>query len=228
MRTIANFSREGFITAAIEQPDKSIVIANADGDIDADGANGQNGAKAAYMVDDKGSEYLANGGMGMSHGRVVGVTSWFRSIVILNDDGEPFITMDGVIPSKTAYKWPRPLAVDGSAYVDSEMIPYICVPPEIQNGVAGVVLGCRCSVTYKGGRPIEGMVADIGPRSKIGEISIAMARALGINPDPRKGGEDRPLLTYVIYPGVFSRYRGTLVPLQRKNGTYIIPADEQK
>lgn len=224
LRTIATFTSEGFKATAIEQQDKSVIIADADGDIDADGANGQTGAIAAYMVGDRGSELLANGGMGIHNGKVVGVKSWFKDIVILQD-GEPKVFPGGIIASKTAYRWPIAHPDDPAAYVDSEMIPYICVPPEIQKGVMGVVLGCKCTVSYKG-RPVkEGMVADIGPRSKIGEISIAMARLLGINPDPRKGGEDRPLLTYHIFPGISARYLGAALPLQRANGTYLPPTE---
>jgi len=59
----------------------------ADADIDADGANGQNGALAAYKVDNSGSELLANGGMKIVNGRVVCAHSWARDIVILGDDG---------------------------------------------------------------------------------------------------------------------------------------------
>ena len=48
-------------------PEGEKVTFIADADIDADGANGQNDARAAYKADDSGSEALANGGMGIRH-----------------------------------------------------------------------------------------------------------------------------------------------------------------
>lgn len=83
--------------------DDGRVTFTADADIDADGANGQNGQQAAYMVNDVGSEYLANGGMQMNHGRVVSKSDWYRDIVILNEDGGPKAFGD-VIASKTSYE----------------------------------------------------------------------------------------------------------------------------
>src|SRR6266516_4401605 len=83
-------------------PEGEKVTFDADADIDAAGANGQNGARAAYREDDKGSEALANGGMGIRHGEVVGAEDWFRDIVVVEDD-KPKIFPGGIIVSKTAY-----------------------------------------------------------------------------------------------------------------------------
>src|SRR4051794_37994355 len=117
----------------------------ADADIDADGANGQNGKIAAYLANNKGSEDLANGGMGIRGGRVVGVASWYKDIVVLGDDGQPKVFPGGVIVSKTAYKFPSPAGISRAewfqrpeAYVDSETVPYIVVPPAIINSVGPV------------------------------------------------------------------------------------------
>ena len=71
----------------------------ADADIDADGANGQNDARAAFMADDSGSEALANGGMGIRHGEVVGIADWFKDIVVI-ENGKPKIFPGGIIVSK--------------------------------------------------------------------------------------------------------------------------------
>ena len=50
---------------------------------------------------------------------------------------------------------------------------------------------------------MKGVVADIGPPNKIGEASIAMARALGIGHSPRTGGtsEHRHLPDLARHPG---------------------------
>lgn len=202
MRVIGTITGEGF-TSVIREDDKGRVIFTGDADIDADGANGQHGKQAAYMVGNRGSEHLANGGMKMSGGKVVGATTWFKDIVILNSAGQPREFPGGIIASKTAYKYPDKKADDPAAYVDSETISYMVVPPVIRAKTAGRVLGCLCKATNTlNGNVALGVVADIGPRTKIGEVSIQMARLLGLNPSPRNGGTDKPIITYELWPGV--------------------------
>lgn len=198
-----------------------------DADIDADGANGQNKAKAAYTVTDHGSDFLANGGMKYSPatGEVEPKESWYKDIVILDSDGKTIkVWAGGIIASKTAYKWPAKLANDPSAYVDAETIPYICVPPQIIQATPGVVKGCKAVlVNTKNGKSVEGMVGDIEPRNKLGEISIAAALALEINADPRNGGTEEKIIQYTIYPDTHAIVNGSVVPLMRASGTYVIP-----
>lgn len=91
----------------------------ADADIDADGANGQNGALSAYRVDDQGLESLANGGMRRVNGKVVCLHDWARHIVILDSDNEPRVFPGGIIASMTWYRHPGMAADDPAAYVDS-------------------------------------------------------------------------------------------------------------
>jgi hypothetical protein len=210
-RVIAALNGEGFLSTITERADKSVIMV-ADGDIDADGANGQHGARAAYRSDDKGSEALANGGMGIRNGKVVFTKSWGPDIALSDRFGNPLVNDDGVIITKTAYRFPGFSINDPAAYVDSETVPYIVVPPCIVNGVSGVVKGCQAFVTYKGKR-IACMVGDVGPRTKNGEISIELARRLGINPSPRSGGIDTPDLTYEIYPGIPAVVDGITYPL---------------
>ena len=144
----------------------------ADADIDADGANGQNDARAAYMADDSGSEALANGGMGIRHGEVVGIADWFKDIVVI-ENGKPKIFPGGVIVSKTAYHIRGEQEDTPKRYVDAATVPYVIVPPVIIQRTTGVVRGCFARVTYKG-NSVDCMIGD-GPHKKIGEISIAAA-----------------------------------------------------
>jgi hypothetical protein len=195
------------------------VTFTADADIDADGANGQNGARAAYMADDSGSEALANGGMGIRHGEVVGIANWFKDIVVVAN-GKPKIFPGGVIVSKTAYLIRGEKDDTPNRYVDSETVPYIVVPPVIINKTRGVVRGCFARVTYKG-KSVDCMVGDVGPRNKIGEISIAAARAVGIPASPRSGGEDRKIVQYEIFPGRKVTINGVTYPLMRRDGSYV-------
>jgi Fungal chitosanase of glycosyl hydrolase group 75 len=185
----------------ISEDDDGRVYFIADADIDADGANGQNGSPAAYMVDNSGSEDLANGGMTIANGKVVCAKEWARDIVILDDDDEPKVFDGGIIASMTWYRDPTKSPNDPRAYVDAETVPYIVVPPIIISATQGIVRGCKGRVTYND-LSVECVVADQGPRNKIGELSIAAARAVGIPSSPRVGGSNEPNVYYELWPGI--------------------------
>jgi len=169
--------------------------------IDADGANGQNGAPCAYKVDDSGTDRLANGGMKRVGGKVVCAADWARSVVILDTDDEPRVFDGGMIASMTWYRHPNHQADDPAAYVDAETVPYIVVPGLIVAKTKGVVRGCKARVTFNG-KSVDCVVADRGPSNKIGEMSIAAARAVGIPSSPRNGGTDEQEVLYELWPGI--------------------------
>lgn len=200
MRVIGTIAGEGYSSEICEDDDGKVYF-TADADIDADGANGQAGGRAAYMDDDSGSEFLANGGMRVVNGKVVCAHSWARSIVILGEDNEPLVFSGGVIASTTWYRYRHFARDDPSAYVDAETVPYIVVPSIIVQKTIGVVRGCFARVSWNG-RSVDCVVADKGPTNRIGELSIAAARALGIPDSPRNGGLNRPEVLYELWPGV--------------------------
>ena len=210
-RIIATTRTEGFTSTIVEED--GVVTFNGDMDIDADGANGQNGSLAAYRVDNKGSEHLANGGMGIRGGKAVFIASWGPDIAATDAKGNPLV-INGVIITKTAYRFPGKPENDPAAYLDSETVPYIVVPPSIIRGVEGVVLGCQAFATYKRKR-VAAVVGDVGPRTKVGEGSIALARALGIPHSPRSGGIDASLVQYELMPGQPAVVDGVTYELRR-------------
>ena len=214
MRSLGVIKGEGFECDVIEYSDGRVHFI-ADADIDADGANGQFGMRPAYAVANTGSEDLANGGMMVLRGKVVLAEAWAKDIVIFGSDLQPKVFPKGVIASKTAYRFRGVAKDDPCAYVDSETVPYMVVPPLIIQKTKGIVMGCRCRVTNtQNGRVSEGVVADIGPRKKIGEVSIQMARELGIPESPRHGGEDSPIIRFELWPGVAALVNGVSYPLQ--------------
>lgn len=86
---------------------------------------------------------------------------------------------------------------------------YIVVPPQIEKAVKGIVLGCQALVVdTMTGKETDAVVGDTGPRNKIGEMSIACAKVLGIPSSPISGGENRRDVTYQIYPGVAAEVNG--------------------
>ena len=90
MKILGTINGEGF-ACMVKEDDRDRVFFKADGDIDADGANDQNGEPAAYKKDNSGTEVLANGGMAIRDGKVICAKSWARDIVILGKDNEPRI-----------------------------------------------------------------------------------------------------------------------------------------
>lgn len=185
----------------IWEDDTLRVYFTADADIDADGANGQCGAPAAYMLGDQGSDYLQNGGMYERDGKVYCTEPGKDNIAILDDDGHPKIFDGGIVGCKTTYKDPTKALTDPDAYVDAATVPYIVVPAQVIQMTEGVVIGCRARATYND-MSVDCVVADVSSRKKIGELSIAAAKALGINSSPRHGGTDDPNVLYELWPGV--------------------------
>ena len=86
--------------------------------------------------------------------------------------------------------------------LNADIDKYIVVPPAIIAGVKGVVLGCQASCFHIRTRKTTlAVVGDIGPHKKLGEVSVATAKALGIDPSPTTGGTSSHVIEYTLYPG---------------------------
>lgn len=172
------------------QDDDGRVYYTAAGRIDADGAY------RAYHPDNKsGLDDLRNAG---SPG------NWYG--IVTNLSGRPFVQVatdpaPGFYVSATAYQWDGHLPGDPLRYVDAEKVPYVVVSPLIRNAAKGIVLGCKARISLYG-QAVDAVVADIGPRKKIGELSIAAAKAIGIPSSARAGGTDLRAVLYELWPGI--------------------------
>lgn len=110
------------------------------------------------------------------------------------------------------------LHLDGKA-LNADEDRYIVVPPAILLGVQGVVLGCQAHVkNTRNGMETDAVVGDIGPHKKLGEASVATAKALGINPSPTSGGVDEHIVEYTIWPGRAAVVEGKEYHLQPHGG----------
>ncbi len=116
--------------------------------------------------------------------------------------GDADIDVDGLGPSHgdPYYQPDTSLHVLDKA-LNSDVDRYVVVPPVVIKSVLPVVLGCLARITYRG-KTVDSVVGDVGPRTKVGEISRAVAVALGINPSPISGGIDTVEVDYEIHPGV--------------------------
>lgn len=169
--------------------------------VDADGANGQNGNPFAYRADNKGLDDYANAGYPKG--------SW-RNVLLDNGSGKPLEDGNGNWYSQTTYAWKgRPIP---TRYVDSTFVPYVVVNPIVRKHAAGIVIGCKAWVTYKG-KSVEAVVADVSGVADIGELSIAAAKALGIPPSPRTGGVPKGV-EFEFWPGTPAHVNGETYELQ--------------
>lgn len=155
--------------------------------IDADGAPN------AYGPGGLGLDYLANAG---SPGHWWGVA--------VGPDGEPYVQgpddpFPGYYVSTTSLEDPDFAESDPRRYVDSTKIHFLALPPSLF-GDGGVRMGDVAAVEYEG-RVVFAIVADQGPAGKLGEGSIALAEALGIDSNAKHGGLDTPGLHVVLFPG---------------------------
>lgn len=143
--------------------------------IDADGS------PRAYSPEaGKGLDNLANAGH---------AGNWWG---LVTDNGQPngvpILAPDGYFISPTALVDHAFPLRDRRRYVDSSSVPYIAVPPQLL-GLDLLHTGdLAAALRLSTGAWSPAVVADVGPRKAIGEGSIALAHALGINSDPRHGG----------------------------------------
>jgi hypothetical protein len=171
----------------IASRDKTYMVWTAGMRIDADGGY------RTYHPKNIGLDHIDNAKN--KRGELVGVLTVNGSPVIQsNNDPAP-----GYYVSTTSYQNKQFNRTDPRRYLDSETIIYIVAPSQFSK--IGGILGCKCIVTNtKTGKVVEGVVGDYGPRNKIGEASMACAKALGINPNPRIGGTDDTIIKYQIFP----------------------------
>lgn len=100
--------------------------------------------------------------------------------------------------------------------LNADVDRYIVVPPDIIKGVRGIVLGCQAHcLNTKNGMETDAVVGDIGPHKKLGEMSVACAKALGINPSPTSGGTAEHIVHYSLKPGTPAFVDGKTYELQK-------------
>jgi hypothetical protein len=206
-----------------EQDDGSVTF-SAGATLDGDGANGQFGGPPCYApASYKGPtlDVLANAGEPGNWYGVVTDTGDEKGTPLVQKAGDP---CPGAYISATSLHLldenGKPLPRSSPfKYVDSATVPYIVVPPMILKGVKPMVLGCSAVVTNsRNGKSTKAVVADVGPRNHLGEMSVACAKAIGIPTGTTHaangGGVDSPTIRYQLFPGVSPVLNGVTYPLQ--------------
>jgi hypothetical protein len=209
----------------VEQDDKSVTFTAA-AQLDGDGANGQFGQPPCYAPESfpgRTLDVLANAG---------GPGNWFGVVTHTGESDVTPVVQTPQDPCPGAYVSATSLHLAGPdgkrlpdsspfKYVDSATVPFVVVPQMIIQGVEGVVLGCRVVVTNTvNGKSVEAVVADSGPSNKLGEISLACARAIGVpvnetsSHPANSGGTESHTIRYQLFPGTAAVVNGMTYPLQ--------------
>jgi hypothetical protein len=171
-------------------PDRAGVFFVAKLAIDSDGS------PHSYHPDDTGLDWLRNGGNPETN-------TWWG--VYTDKDGKPVVQgpndpapgyyVSTTTLTDTSVKNPA----DPRRYVDAEKVPFVVVPPAVMEK-CGVKMGDFAFVAnLPNNRATAAIVADIGPKTKIGEGSMALAQRLGIPNSPKTGGADGGV-AYLLFP----------------------------
>jgi len=157
--------------------------------IDADGA------PDAYHPDDTGQDYLANAGYPGNWWALVTDTGASDGTPVVQGPTDP---NPGYYISMTALEDATKALTDTHRYVNSNEIPFFVLPFDQRGSARLGDLGLV--VNRANGQRSCAIFADLGPSGHIGEGSIALAEALDIDPDPRRGGTDGGVV-YLVFPG---------------------------
>ncbi len=132
---------------------------------------------------------------------------WWRADADIDCDGaaDPRCTVDRSYRAETSAKTSR------GEFINSAQVPYLVVPmagngfrPKAHGIKAGWSGYGSAGVILYGDEMIFAPYADAGPAGVIGELSYAAAEALGINPDPNRGGVASGV-TYIVFTGEDNR-----------------------
>ncbi len=161
--------------------------------IDADGAY------RAYKIRNQGLDFDDNGKNPCApNGRWIGVVVDSSGRAIPQGAHHP---RPGFLISTTSLQDRTRSNTDPLRYVDSEAVPYIVLP----GGHLGrASLGdYALVVNTDNGKMVHAIAADAGPKHRVGEASIAVARALlgEAASNPRSGGTERAIIRYIVFPG---------------------------
>jgi Fungal chitosanase of glycosyl hydrolase group 75 len=159
------------------------------------------GAANCYGPNNSGIDYTANGGDDQGG-------NWWGGPV--GKDGRPLVQQiydpyPGMYVSATAHFNPAYTEDSQYRYIDSAAIPFLVLPGNHANGAKlGDVALVLNTVT---GDNSYAIYADVGPQSKIGEISLRLATALKLNPNPKSGGIVLHEIAYLVFIGSVASWK---------------------
>jgi hypothetical protein len=162
--------------------------------------NGDGSPHCYHPDDSQGLDYLANAG---SSGE------WWGIYAPPDGTGKPvqqsiYHPAPGYYISTTALEDPSQPEDHPDRYIDSERYPFCVAPGNFGEGwQLGDVGFCLNTKTQNN---MYCATCDIGPTNHIGEVSMLLAKCLGLSSDPKKGGVESGIV-YVMFPGSDPGYK---------------------
>jgi Fungal chitosanase of glycosyl hydrolase group 75 len=160
--------------------------------IDADGA-----PTAYHPVHGRGLDNLANAGHEGNWYGVVTDNGHKNGKPVLQGPNDP---APGFYVSPTALQNKHLPRTDSRRYVNSVTVPYISLPGHHGSAMRASLGDLAMVINGHSGRRCAAIYADVGPRGKIGEGSIALAAALGLSNNARHGGTSSQSIIYIVFP----------------------------
>jgi hypothetical protein len=173
------------------------------------------GAPNAYHPAGKGIDNLLNAGE-PPKGKPNASHELWKWWGIVTKDGVPVVQTTGewagYYISTTALTNPGQAETSIARYVDSNKIPFVVLPNVDK---ARIMLGDMAWVVNRAnGKSSAAIVADLGPTDQLGEGSIELARRLGVDPDPKKGGTSEEDILYIVFAGSGNRKGQSLAKIE--------------
>lgn len=177
-------------TPILQQEDGSVSFVG-ECSVDADGS------PRAYHPYGQGLDYIENAG---HPGNWWGIVTDSEGYPVLQGEKDP---NPGYYISTTSLRHREFPRTDPRRYINSELVPFIVVPCPVARAATGIVLGCKAEILQlTTGKAVTAVVADLGPSSHLGEVSIAAAVKLGVASDPKSGGSNLKDYKYTFWPGI--------------------------
>ena len=185
------FKHHGIVAWSCASPSLSAFVYAGGLAVDADGAY-----RAYHPTDRLGLDTIRDAGHPGNWWALATDTGKPNGRPVIQQKGDP--APDYYVSMTSLYDATIPNERDPHRFVDAAKIPYVVLPPV---GLKHARLGDFATVVnLKNGKIAAAIVADeSAPNLPMGEGSIALADALGINSNPRSGGIDQGV-AFVIYP----------------------------
>jgi len=149
-------------------------------------------------------------------------STWWQNVLVADpkDKSKAYVQdsgqFAGYFVSKTAFRDASKPETDPETYVDATLIPYIVLPYQfLKMQDIGAIGNFGYAVNLDTGAKSPFLIADVGPtNAPLGEVSIALATALGgENPNPRTGsGVPQATFLFFIFPHSTQRQEWPLTP----------------
>lgn len=134
--------------------------------------------------DGEGLDYLADAGHPGNWWGIVTDNGSASGSPVIQTSREP---APGFYVSSTSLEDPNFERTDPRKYVNASAIPFIVLPVRL-NDFGGHLGDIAAVCNFSNGKVAYAIAADQGPSNKLGEGSVALAKALGVNPSARDGG----------------------------------------